>query len=175
MSLLDILQQYAGGRAPEGADVRAHFDQVAQQTPPQVLGNGIAEAFRSDATPPMGQMVGDLFGRSDPQQRAGALQQIIQAIGPAALGSIASGGLGRILGSLGVGGGGGGAAAPTVTPQQAQQVSPQDVSVAVEQAEKKDPSLADRLGAFYAQHPDLVKGLGATALAIALGRLHSQR
>jgi hypothetical protein len=172
MSLLDILQQYAGGRAPEGADVRDHFDQVAQQTPPQVLGNGIAEAFRSDATPPMGQMVGDLFGRSDPQQRAGALQQIVQAVGPVALGSIATGALGRILGNLG---GGGGTATPTVTPQQAQQVSPQDVSVAVEQAQKKDPSLADRLGAFYAQHPDLVKGLGATALAIALGRLHSQR
>ena len=170
MSLLDILQQYAGGRAPEGADVRSHFDQVAQQTPPQVLGNGIAEAFRSDATPPMGEMVGQLFGRSDPQQRAGALQQIIQAIGPAAMTSIAGGALGRILGNLG-----GGAAPTTVTPQQAQQVSPQDVSAAVEQAEKKDPSIADRLGAFYAQHPDLVKGLGATALAIALGRLHSRR
>jgi hypothetical protein len=171
MSLLDILQQYAGGRAPEGADVHAHFDQVAKQTPPQVLGGGIAEAFRSDDTPPMGQMVGQLFDRSDPQQRAGALQQIIQAIGPAALSSIAGGALGRIFGNLG----GGVAATPAVTPQQAQQVSPQDVSVAVEQAEKKDPSLADRLGAFYAQHPDLVKGLGATALAIALGRLHSRR
>ena len=171
MGLLDILQQYAGGRAPADADVHAHFDEAARQTSPQVLGDGIAEAFRSDATPPMGQMVGQLFGRSDPQQRAGALEQIIQAIGPAALSSVAGGTLGRILGNLG----GGGGAAPTVTPQQAQQVSPQDVTTAVESAEKKDPSLADRLGAFYAQHPALVKGLGATALAIALGRLHSRR
>ena len=31
----------------------------------------------------------------------------------------------------------------------------------------------DRAGEFYAQHPELVKGLGAAALAIALGRMHS--
>ena len=43
-------------------------------------------------------------------------------------------------------------------------------------AEKKDPTIMDRAGEFYAQHPDLVKGLGAAALAIALGRMHgSQR
>ena len=42
-----------------------------------------------------------------------------------------------------------------------------------EHAEKKDPSIMDRAGEFYAQHPDLVKGLGAAALAIALGRMHS--
>jgi hypothetical protein len=55
-------------------------------------------------------MIGDLFGRSDPQQRAGILNQIIQSVGA---------------------------------------------------------------GEFYAEHPDLVKGLGAAALAIALGRMHS--
>jgi len=169
MSLLDILQQYAGGTVPPGADVHAHFDQAAQQASPQELAPGIAAAFRSDQTPPFGQMVGQLFDRSNPQQQAGVLNQLIQAIGPAALSSVAGGVLGRVLG------GAAGASTPTVTPAQAQQVPADVVAAAAAHAEQKDGSIVDKLGAFYAQHPDLVKGLGATALAIALGQLHSRR
>ena len=56
MGILDILQQYADpARAPHDR-VDQHFDQVAQQASPQDLGNGVAAAFRSDATPPFGQM-----------------------------------------------------------------------------------------------------------------------
>jgi len=172
MSLLDILQQYAGGTPPPGADVQAHFDQAAQQASPQDLAPGIAAAFRSDRTPPVGQMVGQLFDRSNPQQQAGLLNQLIQAIGPAALSSVAGGALGRILGA---GSGGAASATPTVTPAQAQQVPSQAVAEAVTHAERQDGSIVDKLGAFYAQHPDLVKGLGAAALAVALGQMHSQR
>ena len=111
-------------------------------------------------------MIGDLFGRSDPQQRAGILNQIIQSVGAGGLASIAGGVLGRVLG-------GAGANAPTITPEQASSISPKDAAVIAEDAEKKDPSILDRAGEFYAEHPDLVKGLGAAALAIALGRMHS--
>ena len=168
MGILDILQQYADpARAPIDR-VDQHFDQVAQQASPQDLGNGVAAAFRSDATPPFGQMIGDLFGRSDPQQRAGILNQIISSVGAGGLASIAGGVLGRVLG-------GAGANAPTITPEQASSISPQDAAVIAAHAEKKDPSIMDRAGEFYAQHPDLVKGLGAAALAIALGRMHSSQ
>ncbi len=171
MGILDILQQYTDpARAPTDR-VDDHFDQVARQSSPQDLGNGVAAAFRSDATPPFGQMIGDLFGRSDPQQRAGILNQIIQSVGAGGLASMAGGVLGRVLG----GGASGGHAAPTITPEQASQISPADASAIAEHAEKKDPSIMDRAGEFYAQHPDLVKGLGAAALAIALGRMHSAR
>jgi len=166
MSLLDILQQYAGGTPPPGADVHAHFDQAAQQASPQDLQPGIAAAFRSDQTPPFGQMVGQLFDRSNPQQRAGLLNQLIQAIGPAALSSVAGGALGRVLGS-----GAGTTSTPSVSPQQAQQVPADAVAQAAAHAEQKDGSIVDKLSGFYAQHPDLVKGLGATALAIALGQM----
>ena len=64
---------------------------------------------------------------------------------------------------------------PTITPEQASSISPQDAAVIAAHAEKKDPSIMDRAGEFYAQHPDLVKGLGAAALAIALGRMHSSQ
>lgn len=172
MGILDILQQYSDpARAPTDR-VDQHFDEVARQTSPQDLGNGLAAAFRSDATPPFGQMVGNLFGRSDPQQRAGILNQIIQSVGAGGLASIAGGVLGRVLG----GGQGASGATPTITPEQASQISPADASVIAEHAEKKDPTIMDRAGEFYAQHPELVKGLGAAALAIVLGRMHgSQR
>jgi hypothetical protein len=38
-------------------------------------------------------------------------------------------------------------------------------------AEKQDPSVLDRVGAYYAQHPEVVKVLGGAALAIALGQV----
>src|SRR5215212_8945027 len=133
MGLLDILQQYSDPARVPHDRVHEHFDEVAQQAPPQELGNGVAAAFRSDATPPFGQMIGDLFGRSDPQQRAGILNQIIQSVGAGGLASVAGGVLGRVLG----GGASRDNAAPTVTPEQASQISPADASAIAEHAEKK--------------------------------------
>ena len=166
MGILDILQQYADPSRVQPDRVNDHYDQVAQQASPQDLGQGVAAAFRSDSTPPFGQMIGDLFGRSDPQQRAGILNQIIQSVGAGGLASVAGGVLGRVLGA-------GGSAPATVTPEQASQISPADAGAIAAQAEKKDPSIMDRAGEFYAEHPQLVKGLGAAALAIVLGRMHS--
>ena len=167
MGLLDVLQQYSNPATAPTGNVHEHFDQVAQQASPQQLGNGVAAAFRSDATPPFGQIIGNLFGQSSPEQRAGILNQLTQVLGSGALSSIAGGVLGRVLG-------GASHAAPTITPEQASQVSPADAAVIAEHAEKKDPSILDRAGEFYAQHPQLVKGLGAAALAIVLGRMRSQ-
>ncbi len=98
MGLLDILKQYADPNSVQSDRVGGHFDEVAQQSNPNDLGNGVAAAFRSDATPPFGQMVGDLFGRSDPQQRAGILNQILQSVGPSVLAGLGGGVLGRVLG-----------------------------------------------------------------------------
>ena len=169
MGLLDILQQYGDPARVQPDQVNEHFDQVAQQAPRQELGNGVAAAFRSDATPPFGDMIGKLFGQSNPQQRAGILNQLVQVLGSGALAQVAGGVLGRVLG------GSAGNAAPTITPEQAEQISPADAAAIAAHAEKKDPSILDRAGEFYAEHPQLVKGLGAAALAIALGRMHSGR
>jgi hypothetical protein len=171
MGLLDILKQYADPTGIQTDRVDAHFDEVAQQSNPNDLSGGIAAAFRSDATPPFGQMVGDLFGRSDPQQRAGILNQILQTVGPGVLASLGGGVLGRVLGGAGASSG----ATPTITPAQAAQVSPADAAAIAAHAEQHDGSIVDKAGEFYAQHPVLVKSLGAAALAIVLGRMHSQR
>jgi hypothetical protein len=168
MGLLDILQQYASGgnTVPQG-NVADHFDQVARQVPPQDLGNAIGAALRSDATPPFGQTVGSLFNQSNPQQRAGVLNQLIQAIGPGALSGVAGGILGRVLGA--------GQAPGTITPQQASQLSPNDVTAIAAHAQQQDPSIVDRVGSFYAQHPTLVKTLGAVALSAVMGHLSANR
>ncbi len=167
MGLMDILQQYAGGGTPAQGNVADHFDQVAQQVPQQDLGNALGAAFRSEATPPFGQMVGNLFGQSNPQQQAGVLSQLVQSLGPGAMTGVAGGILGRIFG--------GGQAPSVVTPQQASQLSPSDVGALAEHAQQQDPSITDRLGSFYAQHPTLVKTLGAVALSAVMGHLSTNR
>lgn len=161
MNIMDILKQYAD----RPTDTQTDFDEVARQVPADVLGNGIAQAFRSDQTPSFGNMIGSLLGGSNPQQRAGLLNQLIGAVGPALLSGVAGGALGRLLQ------GARGAAQPNLTPSDAEQLSPQQVQEIAVAAEKQDPSVLDKVGAYYAQHPELVKILGGTALAIALGQM----
>jgi hypothetical protein len=161
MSLLDILNQYAGNAQPQ-ADTAAHFDAAAQQASTSDLGSALAAMFRSDATPAFSQQIGDLFNRSNPQQQAGLINQILQSLGPASFGA-AGGVLGRVLGP-----GAAGAGASPVTPEQASQLSPADVQAIAEHAQQHDPSIVDRAGAFYAEHPTLVKSLGVAALALTM-------
>lgn len=158
----DILQQYKGASASTAsANAPEDFAKVAEHAPSSVISNGLTDAFRSQSTPPFAQMVSQLFGQSDGGQRAGILNHLIAAAGPAALSGGLLGGLKDALtGSQ-----------PTVTPEQAQQVPPEAVRELAEHAEKRDPSVVERAGAFYAQHPTLVQGLGAAALALIMRRV----
>jgi hypothetical protein len=162
-----LLQQYRGASAANPpSNVEEHYAQVAQNVPSGQLANGLAEAFRSDQTPPFGQMLGTLFGNSNPQQRAGILSQLLGAVGP---GVLASGGLGSLGGLGGLAGllrGG-----TSVTPEQASQVSPEAVQQLAEHAEKQNPSIIDQVSHFYAQHPTLVQALGAGSLALIMSRM----
>jgi hypothetical protein len=166
MSILDILKQYTTPGAAQG-DVHSHFDTVAQQASPGELSSGIAAAMRSNATPSFGDTIGGLFGNSNPDQRAGILNQLVKSIGPGALASVGGGVLGKILGS-------GGAQAP-ISPAQAAQVSPSDVSAIAAHAEQHDGSIIDRVSGFYAQHPTLIKTLGAAALAATMSHMGRQQ
>ena len=161
MDIADILKQYAD----RPTDTQTDFDEVARQVSPDVLGSGIAQAFRSDQTPAFGDMIGSLFGGSNPQQRAGLLGQLISAVGPAVLSGLAGGALGRIFQ------GGRPEAAPNVSPADVVDVTPDQVREVATAAEKSDPSIMDRIGAYYAENPEVVKVLGGTALAIALGQM----
>jgi hypothetical protein len=156
----DLLNKVLGGSAGTG-NLADDFHQVAQNVPPDVLSKGLSAAFNSSQTPDVGQMVSQMFGASSPEQRAGMLNQLSAALGPAAT-SV----LGGLLGQSAVAG-----AAPTVTPDQASQVSPQQVQAAVTQAQQQNPGIVDSLSGFYAQHPGLVKTLGGAALAVAMAKI----
>ena len=58
-------------------DVVNQFETAAREAPPEDVSHGLHEAFRSDETPPFEKMIGQLFGKSDPNQRAGFLNQIL--------------------------------------------------------------------------------------------------
>ena len=157
MGLMDILAQVVSG----GTVSDQHFDQVAQSVPGDVLARGLASAFRADETPAIGEMVGQLFGNSNPQQQAGMLNQIIAALGPAAAASLGGGVLGRAMNP----------GSSQITPDQASQLSPQQVQDVVEHAHQTNPVIADELAGFYAQHSGLIKTLGGAALAIAMAKM----
>ena len=162
MSILDILSQALNAKAPD-----QHFDQVVANAPAHELGKGVAEAFRSDKTPDMGEMVGQLFGNSNGSQRAGVLNQILATLGPAAAAAIAGGLLSRIAAANTTP-----AAAPIqITPAQASTLSVEQVKDIVNTAGQQNPNLADQLGSYYAEHSGLIKTLGAAALAITMARM----
>jgi hypothetical protein len=160
----NLLQQYLGGGANANtAQAADDFDRAAQAAPRETVAQGVSQALRSDQTPPFPQMVAQMFGQGNPQQRAGMLNQLLSSAGPALLSSIAGGALGNLFG--------GGQAPAQVTPEQASQVSPQQVQEIAAKAEQQNPGIVDRMGDFYAEHPTLVKAVGAAALAIALGHM----
>lgn len=166
-NLGNLLQQYASAHPARPDQAENDFDQVAQNAPRADLAQGVTEAFRSDQTPPFSQMVGQLFNNSDSGQRAGMLNQLLGGVGPGVLSSIAGGALGSLFG----GQANNGAAPPRITPEQASAMTPEQVQQIAEQAQQENPGIMDRMGEFYAEHPQLVKGLGGAALAIALGRM----
>jgi hypothetical protein len=159
----NLLQQYLGGANPNANPAQAEndFDHVAQNVPRATVAQGVTQALRSDQTPPFSQMVGQLFGNSNPDQRAGMLNQLLANIGPSVLASVAGGSLGNLLG----------ADQARVSPEQASQVSPEQVQELAAKAEQQNPGIVERMGDFYAEHPTLVKAIGGAALAIALGHM----
>ena len=159
----NLLQQYLGGANANANPAQAEndFDHVAQNVPRATVAQGVTQALRSDQTPPFSQMVGQLFGNSNPDQRAGMLNQLLANIGPSVLASVAGGSLGNLLG----------ADQARVSPEQANQVSPEQVQELAAKAEQQNPGIVERMGDFYAEHPSLVKAIGGAALAIALGHM----
>jgi hypothetical protein len=165
MTLFDqfsnVLKQYSGGGSnPDPAQASEHFDQVAPVAPQGDIAEGLSSAFRSDQTPGFGSLIGNLFRQSNGEQKAGLLNHLIGSLGPGALSQMAGGGA---LANLG--------GAKTISPEQAQNVSPELVQQMATHAEKADPSIVDRASAFYAQHPTLVKTLGAAALSIVMSKM----
>lgn len=163
----NMLRQYLGGVTGKGtAEVSDHFEQVAQTASPDVLSHGLAAAFQSEQTPPFAEMVAHLFSQGTPQQQAGMLTQLLGSLGPAALAALNNSGALKGLTAQGVSPG-----ATSLTPDQASQVTPDQVKAIAEHAQQSSPGIVDKMSGFFAEHAGLVKTLGGTALAIALAKI----
>jgi hypothetical protein len=161
-NIMGILNQYrdvSAGTPPP--NVEQDYSQVAQSAPQSHLAGGLAEAFRSNDTPPFSQMLRTLFSNSNGEQRAGILNQLLGSVGPSLL---ASGDLSSLT-ALFRGG------QPNVTSEQANQIPPEAVQQLAEHAEKQNPSIVDQASQFYAQHPTLVQALGAGSIALIMSHL----
>jgi len=166
-NLGDLLKQVSSGNVPE-AEVHAAYDQVAQKVPQGTLAEGLAHVFNSNETPPFEQMVAALFGNSSSDQKAGLINQILGALGPAGVRQVlgGAGSLGSLAGLL---------SGASVTPQQAEQVPPDALQVLAQYAAKQNPSIVDATAGFYAQHSTLVKAIGAGALALLMHKISQSR
>jgi hypothetical protein len=163
-SIGGLLQQYAGKSAPTG-NVEEHFDQVAGAVPCSSLAGGLAEAFRSGATPPFAQMASQLFSNGNGSQQASMLNTLLATAGPGVLTSFLGANAGGALGSLLRGG------QTSVTPEQASSIPPEEVQNLAAHVEKHDGSIIDKISEVYAEHPTLIKSLGVAALGIMMHKM----
>jgi hypothetical protein len=160
-----LLDQYAGGTGGDRAE--QDYDEVARHAPASDLASGLAAAFRSPQTQPFPNMLGQLFANSNPGVKSSILNMLLASVGPQVLSSI----LARHGGAPGLTGAG----TRELDVREAEQIPPSVVEEAAEEAEKQNPNIVDQISDFYAQHPTVVKGLGAAALGIALNHLAKQK
>lgn len=146
MGWMDVLTRYRNAPDTIPPTVNDDFDSIAREVPRHELSEGLEEAFRSEQTPPFEQMVRQLFERSDPDQRAGALNRIRESLGRR-----------------------------EITPDEARDTDPGEVESLAAQAERNNPSIMHRIAQFYADHPQLVQVLGQAALGIAMNRMAMRR
>jgi hypothetical protein len=156
MGLLDTLTQAIGNK-----DGTQQFEQIAQNAPSDALAKGLSAAFASDQTPAIGSMVAQLFGQSNGAQQAGMLNQLIGTLGPGVMSGLAGGVLGNIMRP----------GQTQITPDQAAQLTPQQVQDVVNHANDVHPGVADQLGQFYAQHRGLINTLGGIAATVAMMKM----
>lgn len=157
MGLLDTLTQIVNAASQNSQPQPQHVDDLVQKAPADVLSQGLREAFDSKETPSIGNLVGQMFGQSSNQQQAGLINQIIQALGPAAATALAGGVLQKVLKP----------GAQQVNADDVATLSPAEVTDVVNEAQAQRPEISQQLSDFYSQHSGLIKALGGVALLAA--------
>ena len=156
MGLLDTLTQIVNAASQNSQPQQQQVEEL-QQAPADVLSQGLREAFDSKDTPSIGNLVGQMFGQSSTQQQAGLINQIIQALGPAAATALAGGVLQKVLKP----------GSDQVEAADVAQLSADEVTSVVNEAQAQRPELSQQLSEFYSQHSGLIKALGGVALLAA--------
>ena len=171
MGVLDdlggILKQYSGAAATAnpGPAVAEHFDQVSSAVPASTLAEGVTHALSSSTgAGGLGQTLSKSYTQATGDQKAGILNTLVASVGATTAGRFLGSSATQALNS-----------GSPLSAQHAQQISPSAVQQLADQAAQNDNSVVNRLGALYAQHPTLVKGLGASAMALVMSRLANRR
>ena len=159
-----LVNAFEGGQQPSAEHVENSFDQITSMLPAGGLSQVLSAAFNSSETPAFGQLAGQLFNNSSPDQKAGLLNTLLQAAGP----MLAGGAAGGLLSQLAGGG------QRPLTPDEAAQVSPDVVHQRAPHAHKHDGSIVDTISSFYSEHPTLVKTLGGAILSVGLAKFASR-
>ena len=162
----DIIDKYgtaASGNVPSSVD--ADFDHFSRTAPSSTVSDGLAEAFRSRQTPPFATMLSQLFDRSPSNQKTNVLNTLVATLGPALVSQLlAKHGANRAANELQGGSG-------QISAEVADQVPSNSIEAVAAEAEKKDPSIVDRISRFYAEQPALIKTLGGLALTVAMAKV----
>jgi hypothetical protein len=164
--ITDIMDKYGSGRSdnvPGSVDV--DFDRFSRTAPASTVSEGLAEAFRSRQTPPFATMLAQLFDRSPSSQKTNVLNVLVSTLGPALMSQLlAKHGANRAAQELQAG-------HATIPAEIAEQIPSNSIEAVAAEAEKKDPSIVDRISKFYADQPALIKTLGGLALTVAMAKI----
>jgi hypothetical protein len=110
-------------------------------------------------------MLSQLFGGSGSSQKTDVVNALIATLGPAVMSQmVAQHGAPHVARELQT-------QQSTVSPQIAEQIPMNTIEAVAAEAERKDPSIIDRISKFYADQPGLVKTLGGMALTVAMAKI----
>jgi hypothetical protein len=163
----DLLKQYTGNN-PNVANVEQHFDQVSQSVPSSSIADGVAAALHSGQAGSFADAASKLFANGNGAQQASMLSGLLASAGPSVLSQFANSNPNSPLAALARAG------QSALTSQQAASVPASDVAAVAQQAHSQDPSIIDRMSQIYAQHPTLIKTLGAAAMTVAVKKIADQ-
>lgn len=159
-----LLQQYAAETGLRSVQkVEQDFLDIAHQVPSEAVSHGLAEAIRSEQTPPFEQVVVASFERGDARQRAGMLKPLLDAAGPTATTPLINQHA---------------SAQDTCLPVESRLASylhPEAVEMLARHAAQADPAVVHEISRLYAGDPELGKTLGGATLSVALGKLADMR
>ena len=155
MALFDqiggLLSNVMGGNLSE-QETHDHYDQIAQNTPPQTLGTAISSALGGMNTGDVQQRVANSAAQMSPQQRGGMMGTLLSGLA----GSGGMGSIGGLLSQLGVSPG------VAANPQSA---TPDEVATVAAHAHANNPGIFQEAMSVYSAHPTLVKALGTVVIA----------
>jgi hypothetical protein len=160
-----VLGRYAGiNPATMPSTVFEDFSSVVEAAPKPAIAHGLETAFRASETPPLPQMVAELFARSDASQRAGLLNLLVDDLTPSVVRTVF--GEERLKGVAGILG-----RERFLSAGEAANISPEIARELVAAADVRDHAIVEKIVGFYTDYPRLLRALDPTAQGVFLSGL----